>query len=70
MVLLDEPTNQLDTRLAAQLMRNLLGLPGGPALLVVSHDLDRVAQQADAVYEVRDGTLVRNDSLHPAGAVA
>jgi ATP-binding cassette, subfamily B, bacterial len=70
LVLLDEPTNQLDTRLAARLMRNLLDLPGRPALLVVSHDLDRVAQLADAVYELHDGLLVPADGVTAAGAVA
>jgi ATP-binding cassette, subfamily B, bacterial len=65
-VLLDEPTNQLDTRLALQLMANLRQLPERPALLVASHDLDRVAQEADAVYELIDGKLVRSPGVGSA----
>jgi ATP-binding cassette, subfamily B, bacterial len=57
LLLLDEPTSQLDERLAARLVTSLRALPWHPALLIVSHELGRVAAQADAVYELNDGHL-------------
>jgi ATP-binding cassette subfamily B protein len=59
LLLLDEPTNQLDERLATRLLRNLVELPMRPALLIVSHEIERVAVHADALYELREGRLVR-----------
>jgi ABC-type multidrug transport system fused ATPase/permease subunit len=71
LLLLDEPTNQLDDALASRLLANLRALPWQPALLVVSHDLDRAAEQADAVYEMRSGRLVDvSQSRVASGAVA
>jgi ABC-type multidrug transport system fused ATPase/permease subunit len=70
LILLDEPTNQLDERLAERLLAKLLSLPRRPALLVVSHDLDRVARRADAVFELRDGVLVPIPAARRAEAVA
>jgi ABC-type bacteriocin/lantibiotic exporter with double-glycine peptidase domain len=58
LLLLDEPTNQLDERLAGRLLRNLRELPTQPALLIVSHEIARVAGHADVLYELRDGRLV------------
>jgi ATP-binding cassette, subfamily B, bacterial len=57
LLLLDEPTNQLDDRLAAGLVDNLRALPWRPALLIVTHELGRVAAHADALYELRAGRL-------------
>lgn len=57
LLLLDEPTSQLDERLAGRLVESLRSLPWHPALLIVSHELGRVAAHADAVYELRDGRL-------------
>jgi len=57
-LLLDEPTSQLDERLASRLIDSLRNLPWHPALLIASHELGRVATRADAVYELRDGRLL------------
>ncbi len=56
-LLLDEPTSQLDERLAVRLVESLRALPWRPALLIVSHELGRVAAHADAVYELSGGRL-------------
>jgi ABC-type multidrug transport system fused ATPase/permease subunit len=58
LLLLDEPSNQLDDERADELLSNLRQLPGRPAVLVVSHAPERVAQYADEAYELRDGRLV------------
>ena len=65
-LLLDEPTNQLDERLATQLVDHLRALPWRPALLVVTHELGRIAAHADAVLELRGGRLVT--SARPGSA--
>jgi ABC-type multidrug transport system fused ATPase/permease subunit len=56
-LLLDEPTNQLDERLAARLVANLRTLAWQPAVLIVSHELNRVAANADRVLDLRNGRL-------------
>jgi ABC-type multidrug transport system fused ATPase/permease subunit len=64
LLLLDEPTSQLDEQLATRLVESLRNLPWHPALLIVSHELTRVAARADAVYELRDGRLeLMNDAV-------
>jgi ATP-binding cassette, subfamily B, bacterial len=57
LLILDEPTNHLDAASITTLMENLKTLDPRPAVLLISHDLN-VAQQADAVYELREGQLV------------
>lgn len=57
LLVLDEPTNHLDAASIGALMGNLKGMQARPAILLISHDLN-VAQQADEVYELRDGQLM------------
>src|SRR5581483_5535495 len=56
LLILDEPTNHLDLNAISTLMQNLRGLNPRPAILMISHD-PQVAEQADEVYELRDGQL-------------
>src|SRR5581483_5332931 len=56
LLILDEPTNHLDADAIAAFMRNLQCLNPRPAVLIISHD-PQVAQQADRVFELRDGRL-------------
>lgn len=59
-LLLDEPFNALDPRAAASLERSLLALrDSGTAVCVVSHDLGRAAQLADAAWVLRRARAVR-----------
>lgn len=64
LLILDEPTNHLDAAAIFKLMENLKALTPQPALLLISHDLN-IAQQADAVYELRGGELSRWLALEP-----
>lgn len=58
LLILDEPTNHLDAASMAALMENLKALEPTPAILLISHDM-HIAEQADEVYELRDGALAR-----------
>jgi ABC-type bacteriocin/lantibiotic exporter with double-glycine peptidase domain len=55
-LLLDEPTTYLDDASIRILMHNLRDFPGGPSLVMVSHDME-VAREADCVYHLRDGRI-------------
>jgi ABC-type bacteriocin/lantibiotic exporter with double-glycine peptidase domain len=60
LLILDEPTTHLDDASIAQLMTNLLALPGSPTLIVISHDME-VAREADVIYRLRDGHIAETD---------
>jgi ATP-binding cassette, subfamily B, bacterial len=67
LLMLDEPTTHLDREATGELIDELMRHPGGPAILVVSHD-PAVAESADRLYWLRDGRLERSDRV-PAPAV-
>jgi ABC-type bacteriocin/lantibiotic exporter with double-glycine peptidase domain len=55
LLILDEPTNHLDEASVARLIEQLDRIPGGPALLIVSHDMT-IATRADVIYKITDQT--------------
>ena len=75
-VLLDEPTSQLDDDAAAALMATLRALAaGGAAVVLAEHRADRARPSADRVLAVREGVLADPDAsparTHPvSGAPA
>jgi putative ABC transport system ATP-binding protein len=63
LVLADEPTGNLDSAAAVEVLRLFESLRGaGITLLVVSHD-ERIAATADWLISMRDGTFVDQTSL-------
>ncbi|MBV6697783.1 ATP-binding cassette domain-containing protein [Kitasatospora aureofaciens] len=60
LLVLDEPTSALDPATAAGLLADLrqLRADGGPAILLVAHDLAQVAEVADEVAVLADGRIV------------
>ena len=62
LLVLDEPTNNLDTASVAALLGVFERLKEKTTLLVVSHD-QRVMQQADRLYWMADGTLVTDSRM-------
>ncbi|HKN94511.1 MAG TPA: ABC transporter ATP-binding protein [Thermoleophilaceae bacterium] len=60
LLILDEPTTHLDDASIAQLLTNLLALPGSPSVLLISHDME-VAREADVIYRLRDGQIADVD---------
>ncbi len=58
-LLLDEPTSSLDGEAAEAVEELLVRRKDACTMLVVSHYLDQVKRIADAVLELRDGTVVR-----------
>jgi ABC-type bacteriocin/lantibiotic exporter with double-glycine peptidase domain len=67
LLMLDEPTTHLDREATGELIDELMRQPGGPAILVVSHD-PAVAETADRLYWLQDGRLDESGRV-PAPAV-
>ena len=57
LLILDEPTNHIDADTVGRLMRGLIGQPGRPAILTISHD-DEVVRWASRVYRLDQGVLI------------
>lgn len=64
LILADEPTANLDSNMARQIMTLLRGLvdSGNHSVLIATHDL-RMASQADRVLNLRDGGIVKETVL-------
>lgn len=57
-LILDEPTNNLDEATVGSLLKNLKKIPHKPTVLVASHDPD-VLQEADFICNIERGRIVR-----------
>jgi ATP-binding cassette subfamily B protein len=66
LLVLDEPSSNLDDAAVTALLRNLAELPWSPAVLVITHD-PAVSAAADRVVELRDGSVAAASAL-PARA--
>ena len=64
LLLLDEPTTHLDNQAVGELMSALTSGPGGPGLLLISHD-PTVAAGVDALYRLEGGRLERVSGPRP-----
>ncbi|MFK8250873.1 ATP-binding cassette domain-containing protein [Ancylobacter terrae] len=58
LLILDEPTNHLDTDTIGDLMQELVAMPEGPGLIIISHT-PAVVALADEVYRLDAGQLRR-----------
>lgn len=69
LVIADEPTANLDSTAARQIMTRLRALAdsGEHGVLIATHDL-RTASQADRVLTLRDGRIVKETRLQPGRA--
>ena len=67
LVLLDEPTSQLDDEAAAALMATLRGLAldAGAAIVMSEHRADRTREVADRVIAIRNGRCADPDAPAP-----
>ncbi len=61
LIIADEPTTALDVTIQAQILNllNRIQSGRGKALLYITHDLGVVANIADRVYVMREGTIVK-----------
>ncbi|EEF23514.1 ATP binding cassette (abc) transporter, putative [Ricinus communis] len=65
-LLADEPTGNLDSRMGAEIMDILLKLNAeGTTIVMVTHD-EREASQVGRIVRVFDGQLVQPEHLHAA----
>jgi putative ABC transport system ATP-binding protein len=64
----DEPTGNLDTQMATQVVDLLheLNRVDGQTIVLVTHDA-AIGQSAGRLIRMRDGRLVEDEQLHPAG---
>ena len=71
MLLADEPTGNLDTSTANEIMDLLTGLNGehGITTLIVTHEA-AVAERTQRVIRMVDGTIAGDDRTAPAGVAA
>ena len=62
LLILDEPTTALDVTVQAQILKLLKNIRQkfNMGMLLISHDLDMVAQTADVVYVMQDGEIVEH----------
>ncbi|MGK5088561.1 ATP-binding cassette domain-containing protein, partial [Bdellovibrionota bacterium FG-2] len=61
LILADEPTGNLDTATAAQIMDLLKELARqGKAVVIITHDSE-IAAQCERVYHIRDGAVVKHE---------
>lgn len=58
LLMFDEPTNHLDAASLRALMCNLRALDNAPAIVIISHDTEVIAE-CDVVYALEQGRLVR-----------
>lgn len=62
-IIADEPTSSLDVVTQAQilgLLRDVTAAPGGPALLLITHDLHAAAHLCDRALVIEAGQIVEN----------
>ena len=60
----DEPTSSLDLTTQASILEELLRLRDlGMAIILITHDLGVVAQTADDMYVIKDGSIVESGSV-------
>ena len=59
-LIMDEPTGNLDSQSAEEVLEHILKLhKSGKTIVVVTHN-DELARKADMVFEIRDGRLTNN----------
>lgn len=66
LLLLDEPFGGLDPVVRQQMLGSVLGISGGPAVLIATHELDLVARLADRVVVLGEGRIVRDERIGDA----
>lgn len=64
LLILDEPTTHLDAEHVRSVMADLVGLPDGPTVVVISHDPDVVAR-VRTVYHLETGRLGHGSDALP-----
>ena len=58
LLVIDEGTSALDRQTQASIIKNLNALVNSPAIIMVAHRIE-ILDKYDAIYEVKDGSLVR-----------
>lgn len=68
LLILDEPSNHIDSATVGRLMHNLKGMTPCPTTLIISHDRE-VVRHARHTYIIQEGMLREGDSpdIHPSG---
>ncbi len=71
LVLADEPTGNLDSRTGEEIVQlfGRLNTQAGVTIVVVTHDAG-VAHHARRILHMKDGLLVHDEAIEPAGSVA
>ena len=63
MLLADEPTGNLDSRTAGQIMKLLKELSKSKLVIVVSHNLEDAMKYGDRIIELADGNVIRDEQV-------
>ena len=63
-LLCDEPTGSLDQQNAKIIMQLLKKESKEKLVVIVSHDLKKVQEYCDEIYEMRDGKIVNHTQIH------
>ena len=61
-IMADEPTGALDSNTGKQVFDTLKELSKQKLVLIVSHDRDFAERYADRIIELKDGTIIRDDT--------
>lgn len=64
LMILDEPTNGLDPKIAKQIYGILkdLNKKNNLTIVMVSHDIDRALKYCDRVIEIKNGEIIFDDT--------
>ena len=64
-ILADEPTGNLDSKNATQILRLLKKISKEKLVVIVSHNIESAYEYADRIIELADGTIIRDEEKVP-----
>lgn len=64
MILADEPTGNLDTKVSEQIMNILKKISSEKLVIVVTHDIELAKKYGDRIIEIKDGKIFEDKVIN------